>query len=123
MSIFVNKGRGRSRGGQNYPKSCLQTFIDNFFLQFYDMFTLATHPNYRGKGIGKNLVVESLKLAKQAGCTAAIVLATNDFSRKIFDKVGMTMIATKDWKDCVHNGKPDFGNVPSKMASSHYLKL
>ena len=87
------------------------------------MFTLATHPNYRGKGIGKTLVVESLKLAKQAGCTAAIVLATNDFSRKIFDKVGMTMIATKDWKDCVHNGKPDFGNVQSKMASSHYLKL
>ena len=95
----------------------------HFLLQFYDMFTLATHPEYRGKGIGKNLVLESLKLAKEAGCTAAIVLATNDFSRKIFDRIGMSMIATKEWKDCVHNGKQDFGNVPSAMASSHYLKL
>ena len=95
----------------------------SFLLQFYDMFTLATHPEYRGKGIGKNLVLESLKLAKEAGCTAAIVLATNDFSRKIFDRIGMSMIATKEWKDCIHNGKQDFGNVPSAMASSHYLKL
>ena len=117
MSIFVNKGEVKITSNLVYGPS----FI--IYFQFYDMFTLATHPNYRGKGIGKNLVVESLKLAKQAGCTAAIVLATNDFSRKIFDKVGMTMIATKDWKDCVHNGKPDFGNVQSKMASSHYLKL
>ena len=69
------------------------------------MFTLATHPGYRGRGIGKNLVIESLKLAKQVNCSAAIVLATNDFSRMIFNKIGMKIIATKNWEDCIHNGK------------------
>ena len=101
----------------------LKSFFSIIKFQFYDMFTLATHPGYRGRGIGKNLVIESLKLAKQVNCSAAIVLATNDFSRMIFNKIGMKIIATKKWEDCIHNGKQDFGKVPSEMASSHYLKL
>ena len=90
--------------------------------KFFDMFTLATHPDYRGKGIGRTLVNESLKVGQEAGCSAAIVLATNDFSRKIFEKVGFELIQIKKWEDCIYNEKPAFGNVPSKFASAHYLK-
>lgn len=104
-----------------YPGDLFESYPEDN--KFYDMFTLATHPGYRGRGIGKNLVIESLKLAKQVNCSAAIVLATNDFSRMIFNKIGMKIIATKKWEDCIHNGKQDFGKVPSEMASSHYLKL
>lgn len=91
--------------------------------KFFDMFTLATHPDYRGKGIGRTLVNESLKVGKEANCSAAIVLATNDFSRKIFEKVGFEQVQSKNWEDCIYNGKPAFGKVPSKFASAHYLKL
>ena len=91
--------------------------------KFFDMFTLATHPDYRGKGIGRTLVNESLKVGQEARCSAAIVLATNDFSRRIFEKVGFELIQIKKWEDCIYNGEPAFGNVLSKFASAHYLKL
>ena len=32
--------------------------------KYYDMFTLATKPGYRGKGIGKKLVQQSLAVGK-----------------------------------------------------------
>ena len=104
-----------------YPGDIFEKYPDN--TKFFDMFTLATHPNYRGKGIGRNLVQESLKVGRQAECTAAIVLATNDFSRKIFEKVGFELLKSKNWEDCIYNGTKAFGNVPSKNASAHYLKL
>ena len=85
--------------------------------------SLATHPGHRGKGIGGQLVRESLSLAKKVDCSACIVLATNDFSRKIFEKFEFDLIASKEWKDCIYGGKPAFGDVPSKNASAHYLKL
>ena len=104
-----------------YPGDIFETHSQD--TKFFDMFTLATHPDYRGKGIGRTLVQESLKVGQEAGCSAAIVLATNDFSRKIFEKVGFELLKTKNWNDCLYNGTPAFGNVPSKFASAHYLKL
>ena len=93
--------------------------------KFYDMFTLATHSEIRGRGVGRRLVEQSLIIAKKAKCSAAIVLATNDFSRRIFDKLGMDVIATRKWENCIYNAacKPAFGNVPSAGASAHYLKI
>jgi len=92
--------------------------------KYHDMFTLATSSGYRGRGIGRTLVAESLKMAKKADCDAAIVLATSDFSRKIFDKLGFEVIASKNWEDCIYNGELAFGhNVPSANATAHYLKL
>ena len=91
--------------------------------KYYDMFTLATKPGFRGKGIGKKLVEQSLIIAQKAKCSAAIVLATSDFSRKIFAKLGFQLIASKNWDDCVYDGKPAFGDVPAKNATAHYLKL
>lgn len=95
--------------------------------KYYDMFTLATKSTFRGRGIGKNCVEQSLKLAKKAGCSAAIVLATSDLTRKILVKTGFEMIAAKNWQDCIYNGKtPAFGTcapVPSENATAHYLKL
>jgi GNAT superfamily N-acetyltransferase len=36
----------------------------------HDLFWLATHEEYRGKGIGKKLLEETYKYAKQMGCKA-----------------------------------------------------
>ena len=91
--------------------------------KYYDMFTLATKPALRGKGIGKKLVQQSLILAQKAKCSAAIVLATSDFSRKIFVKLDFELISSKEWEDCVFDGNPAFGDVPAQNATAHYLKL
>lgn len=91
--------------------------------KYYDMFALGTHSDYRGRGLAKNMVNESLKVARLAECSAAIVMATNDITRKIADKLGMEFIAAKGWNYCVYNGKPAFGDVKSAMASAHYLKI
>ena len=91
--------------------------------KYYDMFTLATKPALRGKGIGKKLVQQSLILAQKAKCSAAIVLATSDFSRKIFVKLEFELISSKEWEDCVFDGNPAFGDVPAQNATAHYLKL
>ena len=123
---------------QTYPElhSSIMTLFDEIMYpgdlfdshpgdtKFYDMFTLATHPDIRGRGIGRHLVEQSLVMAQKAQCSAAIVLATNDLSRRIFDKLGMQVIATKHWNECMYNkGQPAFGQVPSAMASAHYLKI
>ncbi len=92
--------------------------------RYYEMFALATSPEYRGKGIGKNLVLQGLKMAKKANCNAAIVLATSDFSRKIFAKLGFEIIASKSWNDCIYDVESSFGkNVTSANATAHYLNL
>ena len=77
--------------------------------KYYDMFTLATKPGYRGKGIGKKLVQQSLVIAKKAECSAAIVMATSDFSRKIFGKLGFDEISSKNWEEVVYDGNGAFG--------------
>jgi hypothetical protein len=69
------------------------------------------------------LVKQALLVAKKAHCNAATVLATNDYSRKIFVKLGFEILASKAWQDCIYNGKHAFGDVKSEMASAHYLKL
>ena len=91
--------------------------------KYFDMFTLATHSGYRGKGIGSNLIKEGLKIGRKVDCSACIVLATNDFSRKIFQKFKFDLIASKEWKDCLYDGRPAFGDVQSENATAHYLKL
>ena len=91
--------------------------------KIYDMFALATRPDYRGQGVASKLVKHALVVARMAGCEAVTVLATNDISRKIFDKMGMTVLGTKHWSEVVLNGKCVFGEVESEMASAHILKL
>lgn len=108
-----------------YPGDIFEKYPED--TKFYDMFTLATKGSFRGRGIGKNCVEQSLKLAKKANCSAAIVLATSDLTRKILAKTGFEIIAAKNWQDCIYNGKTSaFGRVvpvPSENATAHYLKL
>ena len=50
-------------------------------------------------------------------------MATSDFSRKIFEKLGFDEISSKEWKDIVYDGKQAFENVSAENATAHYLKL
>ena len=65
----------------------------------------------------------SFPTAQKAECSAAIVMATSDFSRKIFEKLGFDEISSKEWKDIVYDGKQAFENVSAENATAHYLKL
>ncbi len=61
------------------------------------------------------------KAAKAAGCDGALVVASHDHSRKIFDKFGMTQIASMDWKDFVIESY--FDNVEFERVTSHFIKF
>ena len=92
-------------------------------VQMYDMFALSTLPEYRGRGIATKLVQEAFKVAKKAGCDCAVVLATNDLTREIFAKVGMTMLASRPWIECNYDNVIIYGQVESQCLSCHYIDL
>ena len=91
--------------------------------KIYKFDALATHPDYRGRGLATKLVNQALVVAKKAQCDGATVLATNDYTRKIFDKVGMEVIGSKQWKDCIFGGKRLFEDVKSEKVTSHFIRL
>ena len=91
--------------------------------KIYEMFAMATHPEYRGRGIAGQLVEQALKVAKKADCDAVAVIATSDFTSRIFRKLGMQVIGTKNWQDLHYNGVRPFNQVQSENATAFLLKL
>ena len=83
------------------------------------MVAMATHPDHRGKGIARELVKQAFIVAKKAECNGIKVLATSDYTRKIFQKMGFETIGTKIWKDCEHlpNKVDSFG------ATGHFIRI
>ena len=51
------------------------------------------------------------------------MVATNDHSRKIFDRMGMEVMSEMDWADIQIQGQRPFTGTASKAVSSHYGKL
>ncbi len=62
--------------------------------RIYEMFALGVHPDYRSRGIAKRLVLESWELAKKVECDAAMVCATHNHTKAVFDKLGMEHVRT-----------------------------
>ena len=93
--------------------------------KIYDMFALATLPDYRGRGLATKMVQQALKVAQKAKCNGVTVLASSDYSRRIFDKLGMEVIGTKDWTDLKNpaDGTNIFKNIQSEKATAHFKKL
>ena len=91
--------------------------------KIYDMFCLCTHHDYRGKGLGTEMVRQSWKMAKKAGCDASVVWASSNYSRKIFVNLGMTTMHRIAWEDLIYDGQVAFKNVDSDCITSHFIKL
>ena len=66
---------------------------------------------------------EHFQVGKKADCDCAIVLSSNDFTRRIFVKLGMDTLKKTSWQDCTVDGKRVFGDVESEYVSSHFLRL
>lgn len=91
--------------------------------KIYDMFCLCTHQDYRGKGLGTEMVKQSWKMAKKAGCDASAVWASSNYSRKIFVNLGMITMHQIAWNDLIYEGEVAFKNVDSDCITSHFIKL
>lgn len=70
----------------------------------FDLFWIATHNNYRGKGIGKKLLEETYKCAREMSCTGlyAETSAREQYAptREFYDKNGFIKEAQlKDFYD------------------------
>jgi GNAT superfamily N-acetyltransferase len=57
-------------GGKTIAYSCFGS--DEMSKTCYDLYWIATHNDFRGKGIGKKLLAETEKLAKAMGCIILI---------------------------------------------------
>ena len=57
------------------------------------------------------------------GCTGTMVIASNNHSRKIFDRLGMDVMKEMNWEDIEIEGKRPFTGTKSKSISSHYMKI
>ena len=101
-----------------YPQDIFAANPDD--TKLIEIFALATLPEYQGRGIGLNLVKESIEMAKKADCSSMLVFASHDFTRKICKKLDFEFVAARSWKYCRGNFKEE---VKSEMASTHYLKL
>jgi len=61
---------------------------------------IVLHPEWQGKGLGKKLLGETLKIAQQKGCkkVRAEILATNVRSIRFFEKVGFKFVGESERK-------------------------
>ena len=67
---------------------------------------------------------KNLKMAKLAGCDCVCVIATNDFSARIFTKLGMEKMETWVYKDIKNEeGVNYFDKVQFETVSSWVKKL
>ena len=78
---------------------------------------------HQGQGIGGILIQEGFHVAKKADCNGVMGMATNDYSRNIFDKLEMDIISGKIRKDLVHYGIQPLGNMESLIATGHFKKI
>jgi len=64
----------------------------------FDLYWIATHADFRGKGIGKKLLAETYRHAKQLGCTLIIAETSgrDQYSptRAFYDSAGFALEAT-----------------------------
>jgi ribosomal protein S18 acetylase RimI-like enzyme len=64
----------------------------------FDLYWIATHADFRGKGIGKKLLEETYRQAKDLGCTMIIAETSgrDQYSptRAFYDSAGFTLEAT-----------------------------
>ena len=67
------------RYGKNYA-------IEDFPLhtKFYHGHSVSVSPKARGLGIGKELIQQTMTLARDKGCTLVYILATSIYSQRIF---------------------------------------
>ena len=62
-------------------------------------------------------------VAKKADCDGIMVMSTSDYSRKIFKRLEIDVIAKKDWEDCVYDGIRPLGMVESQYVTGHFKKI
>ncbi len=92
--------------------------------KLYQMFSLATDPAYRRRGIATELIKQGFKIAKKAGCEGAFVWATSDFSRKIFNNLGMECFHKAQWDSYKLPGTDKLWfdyKVGSECSTQHYM--
>ena len=80
--------------------------------KFYQGHSLTVIPKVRGMGLGKELILRSMKMAQDLQCSHIYILATSLYSQAIFRKLQyqvVNQVAYDDFKD--KNGKIFFKDM------------
>jgi len=85
--------------------------------KIYKGFCVCTSREARGKGLGTKLIAKSMELAKAAGCEYVYLMATGNFSNKIFDKLGF-----ESRKELVYSEYVDEEGQPKLKRTGVHIK-
>jgi len=85
--------------------------------KIYKGFCVCTSREARGKGLGTKLIAKSMELAKAAGCEYVYLMATGNFSNKIFDKLGF-----ESRKELVYSEYVDGEGQPKLKRTGVHIK-
>jgi ribosomal protein S18 acetylase RimI-like enzyme len=77
---------------------------------------LAVHPKYRGIGLGRKMVEESMKILKANGFQKVVVDATGFYSAGLFKKMGFRVVKEFPYATLEVDGKKLF----TKMEPPHF---
>jgi len=77
--------------------------LRDFGEELYEIRSLAIHADLAGQGIGSQLVIAAVGLARRRGASRVFVLTLRPhlFERQHFVQVDMGMFPQKVWTDCV----------------------
>ena len=87
---------------------CLAGYVGSqTVLDETDMMNIAVHPNYRRRGVAKQLVERLVETLKQRGsrCLTLEVRASNEPARKLYEKLGFQQIGLR--KNYYRNPRED----------------
>lgn len=65
--------------------------------------TLGVNPKHQGKGIGKNLILETLNYAKALGFNKVGLLVSNPSAKRLYEKLGFTKVGTRNLLGKTHD--------------------
>ncbi len=68
-------------------------------------------------------VLNLAQVARKARCDSVAVCATNNATRHIFDRIGMTRTRNFDFEEVVVGGEKFFRGVKAEGITGHYIRL
>ncbi|XP_076050475.1 arylalkylamine N-acetyltransferase 1-like [Oratosquilla oratoria] len=89
----------------NHVESVCDYFKDGNVDKILELAVLCVNEEYKGQGIGGELVKQSEAIGRQLGAQLATTQATNIISQRVFEKLGFSSDYTLDYESYEADGK------------------
>lgn len=84
--------------------------------EVFHLYMLGVLPEYARLGIGRRLIENSLRLARESGFQSAVAEATGPYSQRICEKMGFNERGAVHYAGFRHGGRAVFESIPAALA-------